>query len=592
MHPICWLHISDIHMRVSKIWSQDVVLNAMCEDIAKQQRAGAAFDFILVTGDLAFSGNAEEYKLVASFFDAVSAASGVPADFIFCIPGNHDIDRERQKMCFAGARQFAQSQNQIDDLLSSREDMGTLLAREENYRTFQNTYLKNQPRDWTDDGLGYVAVVTIENVRVAIVGLDSAWLAEGGIADHGKLLIGEHQVINALELANKNDAHIIVGMAHHPFQLLQDFDRRPVQNRIEEQCHFFQCGHLHEPEIRATGLNASGCLTLSAGATYETRQSQNTYSIVTVDLMLGTRTVKTVQYRPAKGDFTFAGTGKYPIEIDPAGTSNVGELAAAITAFQGSLSPLSHYLAALLLDQKADLPIPAQKGYVFGSLDVLRDEPESELKRTTMGFIPFKNVLRVFYGRTPIAEIFTRYGDAVAQYGTALLKACAANADLKSRLASAEKDALAMATTAPASSFIHTVSLLDEVAAEQDWIQLRDLSERHKGSSIPELAHRATRYFALSLSHSTEAKDNEHAISLYRSMTSEAHAEAEDAAMLTTLFCGAKRYDEAKSTVLDGIAKYPDKAAAFVEIGQRVVEATGDKKFRNQIDEAVKARRW
>ena len=123
----------------------------------------------------------------------------------------------------------------------------------------------------------------------------------GRQTDHGKLLIGERQVINALELVTV-DAHIVIGMAHHPFQLLQDFDRRPVQNRIEEQCHFFQCGHLHEPEVRAAGFTASGCLTLSAGAAYDTRQSQNTYSIVTVDLMAGMRTVNTIQYRPAKGD--------------------------------------------------------------------------------------------------------------------------------------------------------------------------------------------------------------------------------------------------------------------------------------------------
>lgn len=591
MRPICWLHISDIHMRVSKVWSQDVVLKAMCEDIAKQRKEGAAPDLILVTGDLSFSGNAEEYKLVASFFDAVSAASGVTTDHVFCIPGNHDIDRERQKMCFAGARQFAQSQNQIDDLLSSREDMGTLLTREENYRSFQSSYLKNQPRDWTDDALGYITFITVENVRVAIVGLDSAWLAEGGIADHGKLLIGERQVINALELANKSDAHIIIGMAHHPFQLLQDFDRRPVQNRVEEQCHFFQCGHLHEPEVRAAGLNASGCLTLSAGAAYETRQSQNTYSIVTVDLMVGKRTVNTIQYRPAKGDFISAGSEEYPIEIDPAGTCSVGELAQAITAFRASLSPLSHYLAALLLDQKADLPIPAQNGYVLGSFNVLRDEPDSELKRTTMGFIPFKNVLRVFYKRLPLADIFARYGDAVGQYGTTLENACIVNAELKSRLADAEKDALAIAATTQGSPFSHTVALLDEVAVAQDWPQLRDLSERHLDSSETELARKATRCLALALSHSTETVERAHAISLYQSLTSEANAEADDVAMLASLLSGTKRYEEAKSTVLGGIAKFPDKDAAFAEIGQRIVEATGDKAFRKRMDETVKARR-
>jgi 3',5'-cyclic AMP phosphodiesterase CpdA len=67
VRPICWFHISDIHMLVSAAWSQDVVLKAMCEDIARQRKGGASADFILATGDLAFSGKADEYKLAAAF---------------------------------------------------------------------------------------------------------------------------------------------------------------------------------------------------------------------------------------------------------------------------------------------------------------------------------------------------------------------------------------------------------------------------------------------------------------------------------------------------------------------------------------------
>jgi 3',5'-cyclic AMP phosphodiesterase CpdA len=90
VHPISWLHISDFHMRASDSWSQDVVLKAMCEDIVRQRKEGTSADFILATGDLAFSGKVEEYELAAGFFDAVSAASGVAENRIFCIPGNHD----------------------------------------------------------------------------------------------------------------------------------------------------------------------------------------------------------------------------------------------------------------------------------------------------------------------------------------------------------------------------------------------------------------------------------------------------------------------------------------------------------------------
>ena len=107
-------------MRVSTAWSQDVVLQAMCENIVRKRAEGASFDFILATGDLAFSGKADEYKLVAEFFDALSAASGVPKAKIFCIPGNHDVERDRQKMCFRGARGSLQSQNHSGMAIASR----------------------------------------------------------------------------------------------------------------------------------------------------------------------------------------------------------------------------------------------------------------------------------------------------------------------------------------------------------------------------------------------------------------------------------------------------------------------------------------
>lgn len=121
MRPICWLHISDIHMSARDAWSQDVVLTAMCGQIKQQRAKGEAADFILVTGDLAFSGKAGEYALVAEFFDALCAASGVPKERMFCVPGNHDIDRDRQILCLLGARELAGSK---PDRCSARSDGG------------------------------------------------------------------------------------------------------------------------------------------------------------------------------------------------------------------------------------------------------------------------------------------------------------------------------------------------------------------------------------------------------------------------------------------------------------------------------------
>ena len=144
MRTISWIHISDIHMRAGNEWSQDVVLTAMCEHIAQQREKGMVADFILATGDLAFSGQADEYTLVGEFFDALCSASGVPKEQIFCVPGNHDIDRKRQKLCFHGARSFLQDQNRIEAVLRTEEEVESLLKRQKTTGDFRIRTLINR----------------------------------------------------------------------------------------------------------------------------------------------------------------------------------------------------------------------------------------------------------------------------------------------------------------------------------------------------------------------------------------------------------------------------------------------------------------
>ena len=125
MRTISWLHVSDIHMTQRDAWSQDVVLKAMYDRITQMHNDGVVLDFILATGDLAFSGKAEEYDLVQDFFDELSSASGVPKERVFCVPGNHDIDRDRQKLCFKGARSSLVNQQLVDEILTPDDDLAT-----------------------------------------------------------------------------------------------------------------------------------------------------------------------------------------------------------------------------------------------------------------------------------------------------------------------------------------------------------------------------------------------------------------------------------------------------------------------------------
>lgn len=590
MREIAWLQVSDIHMRQRDEWCQDVVLRAMADAIRQRRGEGLSLDFILATGDLAFSGKKEEYDLVERFFDELVTASGVPKERIFCVPGNHDVNRDRQKLCFLGARSALTSLNTVDPVLGpDSDDLATLIQRQENYRAFQTSYFGGQSRIVTPDGLAYVSSLAIDDIVIAIVSLNSAWLAEGGKADHGNLLIGERQIINAFDAADRLNAHIVIGMAHHPLHLLRDFDRTAATRQINKHCYFYHCGHLHQPESQGAGFDASACLTVAAGASFETREFQNAYSLVKLDLLAGIRTLTTVQYNPAQGAFQFSNEEAFPIRLSTGSMCTVGELAEAIAKFDRTLLSHSYYLAALLMEQKAEVPIPGQGVHAFGAISVLQGMPEDDYCRKVVAFLRFRTVLTVFYGRYPLADLLAQHGQAVRVYGADLFSRCQSDTALASRLAQQDKDVRSLIAAQPIVSF--AVDLFADLIQSQEWELLAMHARRHLENPELRTQIQARRMLPLALAHSPEDRDRNEAISAYGALIHDGLAEAHDRCNFATLLLDMGRSHEAMAVVLESIAaSSPEALERFNSIGQRIVGQTGDREFRKQLKAAIAER--
>ncbi|WP_295459125.1 hypothetical protein [uncultured Thiodictyon sp.] len=67
--PIRLLHLSDIHVRAGTAWDSDPVLAALTRFIASEVSAGLTADLVVITGDLAFAGKAEEYALARAWLE-------------------------------------------------------------------------------------------------------------------------------------------------------------------------------------------------------------------------------------------------------------------------------------------------------------------------------------------------------------------------------------------------------------------------------------------------------------------------------------------------------------------------------------------
>ncbi|WP_122347035.1 metallophosphoesterase [Pseudomonas coronafaciens] len=92
------LHISDIHFRSPDCLNPDLdpdrpYRTQLVRDVRSQVAVLGAVGAILIGGDIAFKGAAEEYVAALAWIEELAAVAGCPLARVFVVPGNHDVDR-------------------------------------------------------------------------------------------------------------------------------------------------------------------------------------------------------------------------------------------------------------------------------------------------------------------------------------------------------------------------------------------------------------------------------------------------------------------------------------------------------------------
>ncbi len=248
---IRWLHLSDFHLRPNIAWSQDVVLHSLLDDIATRycaSRQDDRPDLLFLTGDIAFSGKPEEYRLAEEFVRELMTTTGVSAERLFIIPGNHDIDRSVEEDAFRGVQQSLSTETEVDRFFANDGRRRTLFRRQGAFREFVSR-IAPPSSPFSDSSFAHWKTTTVGPIQITALLLDSAWLAEGGDLDTGRLLVGERQVIDAYSSMAK--PALTFGLSHHPFAWLKDFEQITVENLLLERVDIMLRGHVHSADIRA-----------------------------------------------------------------------------------------------------------------------------------------------------------------------------------------------------------------------------------------------------------------------------------------------------------------------------------------------------
>ncbi len=301
--PITWLHISDLHLRNSRAYDANVVLKALLRDVGERiAQDGLRPDFVAVTGDLVFSGKPAEYELVRGFFDELLRVTGLDKGRLFLVPGNHDVDRG---LITRGAQAIGDGltdRDSANDVLATPADRQLMMARFQGYRAFVNDYMAGHLL-FDDERYFYVRSLDLAGLRIAIMGLNSAWVS-ASVEDRAKgLLIGERQARAALDAADEAGAVVKIALLHHPLDWLREFDQNDSGAMLADGCHFILHGHLHHTAATQLTTPDGAATILTGGACYETRQYANTYNWVQLNLADGNGMVTLRRYSDARGGF-------------------------------------------------------------------------------------------------------------------------------------------------------------------------------------------------------------------------------------------------------------------------------------------------
>jgi len=268
---VTWLHISDLHLSDRSRYDQEVILRALVASVKQFREEGRGPDLIVVTGDIALGGKAEEYLQATLFFDELLAAAGLDKRRLFVVPGNHDVDRTVNEFLPRTLDGDASSDRFFDPAgVPLRSQFQKLQA----YAAWYNSYFAGVRSFPTDTTCSAVELVQIRQLRVAMLLLNSVLFSIDD-HDHCKLLLGRRCLDKATIALQEQAADLNIALLHHPLDWLSAVERANIRATLGASVDLLLHGHHHETDTESIVSQHGGYLKLGAGASYQSREWPN-----------------------------------------------------------------------------------------------------------------------------------------------------------------------------------------------------------------------------------------------------------------------------------------------------------------------------
>jgi calcineurin-like phosphoesterase family protein len=263
MDHINILHLSDIHFKrkVTDTFRSDIkqrMLEAIRSHIEKE--SNCIPNFVVVTGDISFSGKKEEYDEAEFFLNEIRAILPGSAEFLI-VQGNHDVDRDKLD-CFANLYSIVKNNKQVDEFLEHPYQIKHKIIPK--FQEFRN-FVKRMNPDLYKREEDFFWVKNFEESNISFLGLNSCWACEGD-QDKDNITLGYPQVSEALKQSKHPNKILLM---HHPTEnWFNEGDFKRYCDEIYKNCSLILHGHTHYDLARVIQSPSYSYIVLAANASY------------------------------------------------------------------------------------------------------------------------------------------------------------------------------------------------------------------------------------------------------------------------------------------------------------------------------------
>ncbi len=267
-----WLHLSDFHVGLDS-YGQRCLFEYIIQNVKEQVDAGTPPDAVFITGDIANTGDANEYNQFFEqfFWPMLDVLKMSDADRIFMVPGNHDVNRlESRAVRLHGL--LSHHPTILDATREAQSDRTLILPRFKAFTENDLTMPETTTSHWIESPEGVlVSKFNIRSIQVGVLELNSAWLSCDD-NDRHELSPGKPLLEEGLKGLSGTDLNFVIG--HHPIDWFLDDEVVSIRTMLARTQSIYLHGHLHKTGGQTLHVGASEFLPIQAGASFQTREDE------------------------------------------------------------------------------------------------------------------------------------------------------------------------------------------------------------------------------------------------------------------------------------------------------------------------------